>query len=162
MATTSSDKLPMTIRGKQMLEAELKKLLLEERPSVIRAIEEARAQGDISENAEYEAAKERQGMIEGRIAEIQGKLAGADVIDTSQIKSDRIVFGAHVKIVDTESEEKFNYQIVGVDESDVKGGLISILSPLARALIGKKVGDNVTVQSPKGDKEFEILSFDYK
>lgn len=162
MATTAADKLPMTIRGKQLLDAELKKLLLEERPSVIRAIEEARAQGDISENAEYEAAKERQGMIEGRIAEIQGKLAGAEVIDTAQIKSDRVVFGASVQIVDTETEEEFNYQIVGVDESDVKGGLISILSPLARALIGKKVGDTVTVQSPKGDKEFEILAFDYK
>lgn len=162
MATTSTDKLPMTVRGKALLDAELKKLLLEERPSVIRAIEEARAQGDISENAEYEAAKERQGMIEGRIAEIQGKLAGADVIDTSAIKSDRIVFGAYVKIVDTETEEEVSYQIVGVDESDVKAGLISILSPLARALIGKKEGDTVTVQSPKGDKEFEILSFEYK
>jgi transcription elongation factor GreA len=162
MATTTTDKLPMTVRGKANLEAELKKLLLEERPSVIRAIEEARAQGDISENAEYEAAKERQGMIEGRIADIQGKLAGAEVIDVSQIKADRVVFGAHVNIVDTETEEKSTYQIVGVDESDVKSGLISVLSPLARALIGKKVGDTVTVQSPKGDKEFEILSFDYK
>ncbi len=158
----ATDKLPMTIRGKALLDAELKKLLLEERPSVIRAIEEARAQGDISENAEYEAAKERQGMIEGRIAEIQGKLAGAEVIDTSAIKSDRIVFGAHVGIRDTESDESFKYQIVGVDESDVKNGLISILSPLARALVGKKVGDTVTVQSPKGDKEFEVTSFQFK
>lgn len=162
MANTMTDKLPMTIRGKALLDAELKKLLLEERPSVIRAIEEARAQGDISENAEYESAKERQGMIEGRIAEIQGKLAGAEVVDTASIKADRIVFGAFVKIVDTESEEEFNYQIVGVDEADVKQGMISILSPLARALIGKKDGDTVTVQSPKGDKEFEILSFEYK
>lgn len=156
------DKLPMTLRGKAMLEAELKKLLLEERPSVILAIEEARAQGDISENAEYEAAKERQSMIEGRIAEIQGKLAGAEVIDPSQIKADRIVFGATVSILDTESEEKFVYSIVGVDESDVKKGMISILSPIARALIGKKTGDTVTVQSPKSDKEFEILGFEYK
>lgn len=162
MANGVNDKLPMTIRGKSLLDAELKKLLLEERPSVIRAIEEARAQGDISENAEYEAAKERQGMIEGRIADIQGKLAGADVIDVSLIKEDRIVFGASVRIVDTESEEESNYQIVGVDESDVKAGLISILSPFSRALIGKKVGDTVTVMSPKGDKEFEILSFEYK
>lgn len=162
MANSISDKLPMTIRGKAMLEAELKKLLLEERPSVILAIEEARAQGDISENAEYEAAKERQAMIEGRIAEIQGKLAGAEVIDTSAIKADRIVFGALVHISDVETEETFNYQIVGVDEADVKKGMISILSPLARALIGKKTGDIVTVQSPKGDKEFEILSFQYK
>lgn len=162
MANPNTDKLPMTIRGKAMLEAELKKLLLEERPSVIRAIEEARAQGDISENAEYESAKERQGMIEGRIAEIQGKIAGAEVVDTSSIKSDRIVFGAFVVIVDTETEEEFSYQIVGVDEADVKKGMISILSPLARALIGKKAGDTVTVQSPKGDKEFEIISFEYK
>lgn len=159
---TNNDKLPMTIRGKALLEAELKKLLLEERPSVILAIEEARAQGDISENAEYESAKERQAMIEGRIAEIQGKIAGADVIDTSAIKADRIVFGAFVKILDTESEEEFAYQIVGVDEADVKKGMISILSPIARAMIGKKTGDTVTVQSPKGDKEFEILFFEYK
>src|SRR5690606_9818532 len=109
-----------------------------------------------------ESAKERQGMIEGRIAEIQGKLAGAEVIDTAAIKADRIVFGARVSIVDTETEEEFTYQIVGVDESDVKNGLISILSPTARALIGKKVGDTVTVQSPKGDKEFEVLAFEYK
>ncbi|MGE5084904.1 MAG: transcription elongation factor GreA [Bacillota bacterium] len=162
MSNGANDKLPMTIRGKAMLEAELKKLLLEERPSVIAAIEEARAQGDISENAEYESAKERQSMIEGRIAEIQGKLAGAEVIDTAAIKADRVVFGAHVKAVETESEEEVNYQIVGVDEADVKKGMISVLSPLARALIGKKVGDTVTVQSPKGDKEFEILHFEYK
>ncbi|HWU42572.1 MAG TPA: transcription elongation factor GreA [Bdellovibrio sp.] len=162
MSNGANDKLPMTIRGKAMLEAELKKLLLEERPSVILAIEEARAQGDISENAEYEAAKERQAMIEGRIAEIQGKIAGADVIDVSVIRSDRVVFGAHVKAIETESEEEIAYQIVGVDEADVKKGMISILSPLARAMIGKKAGDTVTVQSPKGDKEYEILSFEYK
>lgn len=162
MANPTSDKLPMTIQGKANLEAELKKLIMEERPSVIRAIEEARAQGDISENAEYEAAKERQGMIEGRIADIQGKLAGAEVVDTSMIRADRVVFGAHVKIIDTESEEDFAYQIVGVDEADVKKGMISVLSPLARALIGKKVGDTVTVQSPKGDKEFEIKHFQYR
>jgi transcription elongation factor GreA len=162
MSNGAHDNLPMTVRGKALLDAELKKLLLEERPSVILAIEEARAHGDISENAEYEAAKERQGMIEGRIAEIQGKLAGAEVIDVSKIKADRVVFGAHVKALDTESEDEVNYQIVGVDEADVKKGMISVLSPLARALIGKKVGDTVTVQSPKGDKEFEILHFEYK
>lgn len=157
----ANDKLPMTIRGKALLEAELKKLITEERPTIIRAIEEARAQGDISENAEYESAKERQGMIEGRIADIQGKLAGAEVIDPTQIKSDRIVFGAQVVIIDTESEEEFSYAIVGVDEADVKQGMISILSPIARALIGKKAGDTATVQSPKGDKEFEIVSFKF-
>ncbi|MBX3041687.1 MAG: transcription elongation factor GreA, partial [Bdellovibrionaceae bacterium] len=137
------DKLPMTVRGKSLLDTELKKLMNEERPTVIRDIEEARAQGDISENAEYESAKERQGMIEGRIAEIQTKLASAEVIDPAQIKADRIVFGATVKIVDGETDEESIYQIVGVDEADVKKGMISILSPLARALIGKKDGDQV-------------------
>ncbi|MBK9322294.1 MAG: transcription elongation factor GreA [Bdellovibrionaceae bacterium] len=157
-----ADTLPMTVRGKALLDAELKKLMLEDRPDVIRAIEEARAHGDISENAEYDAAKERQGMIEGRIAEIQGKIAGAEIVNPADIKSDRIVFGAHVAIVDEETEEEATYQIVGVDEADVKKGTISILSPLARALIGKKVGDIVTVQSPKGDKDYEVISFQYK
>lgn len=155
----SIDTLPITLHGKQILEAELKKLILEDRPAVIKAIEEARAQGDISENAEYDAAKERQGMIEGRIGEIQGKLAGVEAVDPATIKSDRIVFGATVDIVDTETDEKSTYQIVGVDEADVKKGKISIISPLARALIGKIKGDVITVQSPKGDKEYEILSF---
>ncbi|MGZ6449800.1 MAG: transcription elongation factor GreA, partial [Pseudobdellovibrionaceae bacterium] len=132
------------------------------RPEVIRAIEEARAHGDISENAEYDAAKERQAMIEGRISEIQNKIAGAEVINPSEIKSDRVVFGAHVTILDQETEEESKYQIVGVDEADVKKGMISILSPLARALVGKRVGDVVVVQSPKGDKDFEILAFEYK
>lgn len=157
----SQDTLPITLRGKHMLEAELKKLIHEERPNVIKAIEEARAHGDISENAEYDSAKERQAMIEGRIAEIQGKLAGVEAIDPATIKSDRIVFGATVQIVDTETDEKSTYQIVGVDEADVKKGMISIISPLARAMIGKREGDLVTVQSPKGDKEYEILSFKF-
>lgn len=157
----AQDTLPITIRGKQLLEAELKKLTLEERPQVIKAIEEARAHGDISENAEYDSAKERQGMIEGRIGEIQGKLAGVEAIDPKTIKSDKIVFGATVQIQDTESEEKTTYQIVGVDEADVKKAMISIISPLARAMIGKKAGDLITVQSPKGDKEYEILSFKF-
>lgn len=157
----SQDVLPLTLRGKSLLEAELKKLIHEERPTIIRAIEEARAQGDISENAEYDAAKERQGLIEGRIAEIQGKLAGVEAIDPSAIKSDRIVFGATVEIQDTESEENSTYQIVGVDEADVKKGMISIISPLARAMIGKKAGDLIVVQSPKGDKEYEVLSFKF-
>ncbi|MGZ3726728.1 MAG: transcription elongation factor GreA [Pseudobdellovibrio sp.] len=157
----SQDTLPITVRGKLMLETELKKLIHEERPAVIKAIEEARAQGDISENAEYDAAKERQGMIEGRIGEIQGKLAGVEAVDPATIKSDRIVFGATVVIQDTESDEKHTYQIVGVDEADVKKGMISIISPLARAMIGKKTGDAVTVQSPKGDKEYEVLSFKF-
>ncbi|MGZ3795022.1 MAG: transcription elongation factor GreA [Pseudobdellovibrionaceae bacterium] len=157
-----ADTLPMTVRGKALLDAELKRLMLEDRPEVIRAIEEARAHGDISENAEYDAAKERQAMIEGRISEIQNKIAGAEVINPSEIKSDRVVFGAHVTILDQETEEESKYQIVGVDEADVKKGMISILSPLARALVGKRVGDVVVVQSPKGDKDFEILAFEYK
>lgn len=157
----AQDTLPITLRGKHLLETELKKLIHEERPTVIKSIEEARAHGDISENAEYDAAKERQAMIEGRIAEIQGKLAGVEAVDPASIKSDRIVFGASVEIQDTETEEKFSYQIVGVDEADVKKGMISIISPLARAMIGKKAGDLVTVQSPKGDKEYEIIAFKF-
>jgi transcription elongation factor GreA len=157
----AQDSLPITLRGKHILEAELKKLMFEERPSVIKSIEEARAHGDISENAEYDAAKERQGMIEGRIGEIQGKLAGAEVVDPATIKSDRIVFGATVSILDTETEEKHTYQIVGVDEADVKKGMISVLSPIARAMIGKKTGEAFTVQSPKGDKDYEVISFKF-
>lgn len=156
------DKVPMTLRGKSLLEAELKKLMQEERPAVIRAIEEARSHGDISENAEYDAAKERQAMIEGRINELQSKIATAEVIDPASIKSDRIVFGATVNVLDLDTEEKSQYQIVGIDEADVKQGRISIMSPLARALIGKVVGDHVTVQSPKGDREYEVLSFEFK
>ncbi len=157
----AQDTLPITLRGKQILEAELKNLIFEERPAIIKAIEEARAHGDISENAEYDAAKERQGMIEGRIGEIQYKLAGAEVVDTSLIKADRIVFGATVEIMDAETDEKITYQIVGVDESDVKKNMISILSPLARAMIGKKKGDTFTVQSPKSDKDYEVVSFKF-
>ena len=156
------DNLPLTIRGKKLLEEELRRLLHEERPSVIRAIEEARAQGDISENAEYDAAKERQALVEGRIQEVQAKLAGVEVVDPSKIVSDRIVFGASVTVLDRDSEEEATYQIVGVDEADVKQGYISILSPLARSLIGKKKGDEVLVKSPKGDKEYEIINFSFK
>jgi transcription elongation factor GreA len=158
----TSDKLPMTVKGKALLDAELRRLIHEERPAVIKAIEEARSHGDISENAEYDAAKDRQSMIEGRIGEIQGKLSQAEVIDPSVIKSETVVFGATVHLIDLENNEKANYQIVGLDEADVKKGLISILSPMARALIGKRKGDNVVVQSPKGDREYEIVSFEFK
>ena len=158
----ANDKLPMTILGKSQLEIELKRLLQDERPAIIKAIEEARAQGDISENAEYEAAKDRQSWIEGRIAEIQSKIASAEVVDPSQIKSDRVVFGATVTILDLEEENESTYQIVGVDEADVKQGKISVLSPLARALIGKRNKDVITVQSPKGDKDYEVLKFLFK
>ncbi len=156
------DKVPMTEVGKQMLEAELKRLLSVERPSVIKAIEEARSHGDISENAEYEAAKERQGLIEGRILEVQGKIASAEVIDPKSIKSDRIVFGATVTLLETESDEVVTYQIVGLDEADVKNGKISIMSPIARSLIGRDKGDTVIVNSPKGDREYEIQKFVFK
>lgn len=158
----SSDKMPITVFGKAQIESELKRLMQEERPSVIRAIEEARSHGDISENAEYEAAKDRQGMIEGRIAYLQSKIATAEVIDPSTIKSDRVVFGASVTLVDLELDEEITYQIVGVDEADVKIGKISIMSPLARAVIGKKVGDVAVVQSPKGEKEYEVLSLKFQ
>lgn len=157
-----TDNLPLTIRGKLKLEEELKRLITKERPSIIKAIEEARAHGDISENAEYEAAKERQGMVEGRILEVQGQLAGAQIVDTALIKSNRIVFGAHVVLLDTETEEKVSYQIVGTDEADVKLGKISVMSPLARSLIGKVKGDVVQVRSPKTEKEFEVISFEFK
>ncbi len=156
-----ADKMPMTVLGKTLLDAELKRLMHDERPSVIKAIEEARAHGDISENAEYEAAKERQGMIEGRIAELQAKIAMSEVINPSEIKSERIVFGATVKMVDVEENIESIYQIVGVDEADVKAGKISILSPIARALIGKKVGEVVTVIGPKSEREYEIISFEF-
>ncbi len=158
----ASDRLPLTVKGKQLLDAELKRLIQEERPSVIRAIEEARSHGDLSENAEYDAAKERQSMIESRIQEIQGQLAGAQVVDTSTIQSDKIVFGAHVELIDLDTDEEVSYQIVGVDEADVKNGTISILSPLARALIGKVTGDIVIVRSPRGEKEYEIKSFRFQ
>lgn len=158
----ASETLPITVTGKAKLEEELKRLLHTERPNVIKAIEEARSHGDISENAEYEAAKERQSLIEGRIAEVQGQLAGAEVVDPSQIKSDKIVFGASVVLIDLESDEEVAYQIVGVDEADVKQGKISILSPLARSLIGKVSGDTVVVKSPKGEKEFEVKNFQFK
>lgn len=162
MTTTQLDKLPITAQGKLKLDAELKRLVQEERPSVIRAIEEARAQGDISENAEYEAAKDRQGMIEARIADLQTKIAIAEIVNPSEIKSDRIVFGATVTILDTEDDVENTYQIVGVDEADVKEGKISVMSPLARSLIGKKKGEQAVVQSPKGEKEYEIVKFEFK
>ena len=158
----ANDKLPITVRGKAKLEEELKRLKNVERQSAIKAIEEARAHGDLSENAEYDAAKERQGMIEGRIGEIQGQLAGAEIIDPAQIKSDRIVFGATVLLTDLDTDEQVTYQIVGFDEADVKQGRVSVMSPLARALIGKIKGDTVQVRSPKSDKEFEIKDFYFR
>ncbi|MBX7230826.1 MAG: transcription elongation factor GreA [Bdellovibrionales bacterium] len=157
-----TDRQPMTLAGKAKLENELKNLLHSERPSVIRAIEEARGHGDISENADYDAAKERQAFVEARIAEVQGKLANAEVVDTSLLKSNTIIFGAFVMLEDCETNEKLEYQIVGEDEASVKEGRISIFSPLARSLIGKKKGDYVEMKTPKGERELEVLNFYFK
>lgn len=151
----------MTIDGKRKLEAELKHLMSVERPSVIKAIEEARGHGDLSENADYSAAKERQGFIEGRIAEINTKLASAEVIDTSKIKAENIVFGATVLLENQDEGAQVTYQIVGVDEADIKAGKIGVTSPIARALIGKKEGDEVTVHAPKGELQYEIIQVRY-
>ncbi len=157
-----SDKSPITLIGKAQLEEELKNLLGVERPSVIKAIEEARAHGDLSENAEYDAAKEKQALVEARINNVQGKLAAAEVVDVSSLESDKIIFGAHVELLDMDTDKKVNYQIVGEDEADVKLGKISIFSPLARSIIGKKKGDFVEFATPAKEREFEILKFEFK
>lgn len=162
MVVTESDRQPMTVRGKAFLEEELRKLIHEERPAVIKAIEEARGHGDISENADYDAAKERQAWIEARINEIQTKIVNAEVVDPSTLKSNTIIFGAFVELRDQESDEESTYQIVGVDEADVKQGKISVFSPLARSLIGKKKGDVIELKTPKGEKEYEVLDFYFK
>ncbi|MGH1468249.1 MAG: transcription elongation factor GreA [Bdellovibrionales bacterium] len=156
------EKHPMTIEGKARLDEELKDLLQVQRPAVIKAIEVARGHGDLSENADYDAAKERQGFIEARIGEIQAKLAVAEVIDPKDIKSDKIVFGATVYLLDLDTDTELTYKLVGVDEADVKLGLISVFSPLGRALIGKKKSDIVEFSSPKGDKEYEVTKFQFK
>jgi transcription elongation factor GreA len=153
---------PITKRGAELLKAELHKLKTVERPSVIQAIAEARAQGDLSENADYDAAKERQGFIEGRIQEVEGKLSAAQVIDPSDIQADgRVVFGATVELEEEDSGERVKYQIVGEDEADLKLGLINISSPIARALIGKEEGDTAVVQAPGGEKAYEVVSVQY-
>ena len=148
--------LPLTLKKKKKLEVELKKLMHEDRPSVIRDIEAARANGDLSENADYDAAKERQAWIEARIQEIQGHIAGAEVVDTSKLKSDSVVFGAHVVLHDLDDNKDVTYQIVGPDEADVKEARVSLISPLARAVIGKKVGETALVSAPGGEKEYEV------
>ncbi len=147
----------MTREGFAMLEAELKKRQSEDRPAIIEAIAEARAHGDLSENAEYHAAKEQQSHNEGRISELEDLLSRAEVIDISKLSGDTVKFGATVKIVDEETDEEKTYQIVGEQEADVKKGKISISSPIARALIGKAVGDSVEVAAPGGSRDFEIL-----
>ncbi len=152
----------MTGEGYQALDDELRRLKTQERPSVIAAISEARAHGDLSENAEYHAAKERQGWIEGRIAEIEDKISRAQVIDVSKLSGSQVKFGATVTVVDEDTEDESRYQIVGEHEADVKQGRISVTSPLARSLIGKEKGDVVEVNTPGGVKAYEILKVEWR
>ena len=147
----------MTGPGLQRLEDELRTLKAQERPAIIRAIAEARSHGDLSENAEYHAARERQSFIEGRIAELEEVTSSAEVIDPSALSGSHVQFGAHVKLVDEETDKEATYQIVGVHEADIKAARLSISSPLAKALIGKKVGDTISVPAPGGDRSYEIL-----
>lgn len=155
-------KSPMTAQGLQRLEDELRRLKTEDRPAVIRAIAEARAHGDLSENAEYHAARERQSFIEGRVLELEGLVSTAEVIDPSKLSGNRVQFGAHIEIADEETDKESSYQIVGVHEADIKQGLLSVSAPLAKALIGKEVGDTVSVPAPGGDKVYEILKVTYR
>ncbi len=157
-----SDSVPMTLAGKKKLEEELKHLKHIERPKVIQEIATARAHGDLSENAEYDAAKEKQAFLEGRIKEIDDKLARAQPVDTANIRSDRVVFAAIVEVADQDSGEKKIFRIVGTDESDAKIGWVSIESPIARQLLNKKVGDSVTVRVPKGQFEYEVLGIRFE
>lgn len=155
-------KIPMTASGAEQLRQELKQLKTVERPRVITAIAEARAHGDLKENAEYHAAREQQGFIEGRIAELEAKLSHAQIIDVSTLNhGGKVVFGATVLLVNVSTEEEIRYQIVGDDEADIKISKVSISSPIARALIGKEEGDMVTVQTPAGSVEYEIMTVEY-
>ena len=156
------EKVPMTAEGYAALETEIKQLKSVERPRIIKAIAEARAHGDLSENAEYHAAKEQQGMTEARVADLEDKLSRADVIDVSKLSGKQVKFGATVKLVDEDTEEEVKYQIVGEVEADVKQSKISITSPIARALIGKSVGDTVEVATPGGGKCYEILTVKFR
>ena len=154
--------IPITLRGAEKLKAELHQLKTVERPSVINAIAEARAQGDLSENAEYDAAKDRQGFVEGRIQEVEGKLSAAQIIDPASVDAGgRVVFGATVELEEESSGEVVKYQIVGEDEADLKLGLINISSPIARAMIGKESGDVAVVQAPGGQRRYEIIQVSY-
>ena len=156
-------KVPLTVRGAEKLREELQRLKTVDRPKVIEAIAEARAHGDLKENAEYHAAREQQSFIEGRIKEIDGKLSHAHVIDVSQMDAGgKVVFGSTIDLMDEDTEEEVTYQIVGEDEADIKSGLISVNSPIARALIGKMEGDPVAVEVPGGAKNFEIIEVRYE
>ncbi|MCW5725052.1 MAG: transcription elongation factor GreA [Maricaulaceae bacterium] len=155
-------KIPMTAEGFRALDEELKRLKTVERPAVIQAISEARDHGDLSENAEYHAAKDRQGWIEGRVAELEDKLARAQVIDVSKLSGETVKFGATVTVLDEDTGEEATYKVVGEDEADVKDGKISITSPIARALVGKETGDVVEVNAPGGLKSYEILKVEWR
>ncbi|MFN3744719.1 MAG: transcription elongation factor GreA [Hyphomicrobiaceae bacterium] len=156
------EKVPMTIEGFKKLETELHRLKAVERPRIIQAIAEARAHGDLSENAEYHAAKEAQGLNESKVAELEDKLSRAEVIDTTKMSGDKIKFGATVTLIDEDTDEKVKYKIVGEMEADVREGKISITSPIARALIGKSKGDTAEVTTPKGSKSYEIVKIEWK
>ena len=156
------NKVPMTNRGAELLREELQKLKSTDRPQVIQAIAEARAHGDLKENAEYHAAKEQQGFIEGRIKEIEGKLSHIQIIDVTEIDArGKVVFGATVDLLDVQADKEMTYQIVGEDEADIGSGMISFTSPIARALIGREEGDEVTFSAPGGDKHYEIIGVRY-
>ncbi|MFK8016664.1 MAG: transcription elongation factor GreA [Gammaproteobacteria bacterium] len=156
------DRVPLTERGAKMLRDELKTLKSVERPEIIQAIAEARAHGDLKENAEYHAAKERQGFIEGRIKDLEGKLSNAQVIDVTQVEGGgKIIFGSTVELLDVDADKEVTYQIVGQDEADIKQGLLSITSPIARSLIGKSEEDEVVVKTPGGEVVYEVLSVKY-
>ena len=156
------ERVPMTVEGYKALETELQRLKSQERPRIIQAIAEARAHGDLSENAEYHAAKEAQGMNEAKVAELEDKLGRADVIDPTKLSGDSVKFGATVALVDEDTEDEVTYKLVGDLEADVKSGKVSISSPIARALIGKAVGDSVEVTTPKGSRSYEILKISWK
>ena len=159
----SIKRTPMTLRGAEALRAELKKLKSEARPNIIKAIAEARGHGDLSENAEYHAAREQQGFIEGRISEIEAKLSTAEIIDTSRLtNAGKVVFGASVELEDQDAGGRVKYQIVGEDEAEIRAGRISITSPIARALVGKSEGDVVDVSAPGGIKSYEVVSVRYE
>lgn len=153
---------PITARGAEQLRRELDDLKSVQRPRVIAAIAEARAHGDLKENAEYHAAKEQQGFIEGRISEIEDRLGRAELIDPAKLSGDKVVFGATVSIVNLDTDDEVTYQVVGVDEADIKQGRVSFRAPLARALIGHSVGDEVVVPAPGGDQTYEILAVEYR
>jgi transcription elongation factor GreA len=155
------NKIPMTAGGYLRLQEELKRLKSVDRPAIIRAIAEARDHGDLSENAEYHAARERQSFIEGRVMELEDKIARAEVIDVSKLSGSAIKFGATVTLADEETDEEQTFQIVGEDEADVSNGRLSVTSPLARALIGKKIGESVEVTTPRGAKSYEVVTVDF-